>query len=174
MASTDFPFSVEAIYFAMNEHLLEIRIVQPGRITGQYYAVTPDTLRLEKIVYPAESIPFDVGILPTALTPFGEPLVTLVLGNLSHPVSTEMEGRLLGAVQRRDGIPILLVTPTTDERAIHCLDELTADQRVEIVVILQRTYPGQWQWLSVEEVELQLHAATLRYRQKQAGVCYGY
>ncbi len=133
MASTDFPFSVEAIYFAMNEHLLEIRIVQPGRITGQYYAVTPDTLRLEKIVYPAESIPFDVGILPTALTPFGEPLVTLV-----------------------------------------CLDELTADQRVEIVVILQRTYPGQWQWLSVEEVELQLHAATLRYRQKQAGVCYGY
>ncbi len=154
----------------MSEHLLEIKIVQPGRIHGQYYVATPDILRLEKIVYPNEPIPLDVGILPTALTLFGEPVVALVLGELSHPVNTEMESRLLGAVQRQDGIPILLVTPTADERAIRCLDELTVQQRDTILTILHRSYPGEWQWLTVQEVEPELHLATLRYREKQASV----
>jgi len=45
-------------------------------VTGQYYAVDSDTLRLEKIVYPNETLPFDVGILPTALTHFDETYMT--------------------------------------------------------------------------------------------------
>jgi hypothetical protein len=152
----------------MTEHLLEIKIVQPGRATGQYYAVDSDTLRLEKIVYPDEPIPFDVAILPTALTPFDEPLAVLVLGSLSHPTNTEMESRLLGALQRNTEVPILLVSPVADERAIQCLDELTEKQRTEIITTLHRTYPGEWQWLTAAELEPQLHTATLRYRQKQA------
>ena len=151
----------------MTEHLLEIKIVQPGRATGQYYAVDSDTLRLEKIVYPDEPIPFDVGILPTALTPFDEPLAVLVLGSLSHPINTEMESRLLGALQRNAENPILLVSLVADECAIQCLDELTEKQRIEIVATLHRTYPGEWQWLTTAELESQLHTATLRYRQKQ-------
>jgi len=152
----------------MTEHLLEIKIVQPGRATGQYYAVDSDTLRLEKVVYPGDSLPFDVGILPTALTSFDEPFAVLVLGSVSHPVHTEMESRLLGALQRNAEAPILLVSPVADEFAIHCLDELNEKQRAEIVTILHRTYPGHWQWLMLAELEPTLHSATLRYRQKQA------
>jgi len=152
----------------MTEHLLEIKIVQPGRATGQYYAVDSDTLRLEKIVYPDEPIPFDIGILPTALTTFDEPLAVLVLCRLSHPTNTEMESRLLGALQRNAETLILLVSPIADEYAIQCLDELNEKQRAEIITTLHRTYPGEWQWLTAAELEPQLHTATLRYRQKQA------
>ena len=151
----------------MTEHLLEIKITQPGRVTGQYYALDSNTLCLEKIVYPDETIPFDVGILPSALTPFDEPLAVLVLGSYSHPMNTEMESRLLGALQRNVEAPILLVTPVADECAIQCLDELTAEQSAEIIGILSRTYPGEWRWLTVEDVEPQLHTAALRYRQMQ-------
>ena len=78
----------------MSEHLLEIKIVQPGRIHGQYYTATPDILRLEKIVFPAETMPFDAGILSGALTLFGKPVAVLVLDELSQPVSAEIENRL--------------------------------------------------------------------------------
>ena len=152
----------------MTDHLLEIKIVQSGRATGQYYAMNSDTLRLEKIIYPDEPIPFDIGILPTALTPFNEPLGVLVLGSLSHPIHTEMESRLLGALERNTEAPILLVSPVADECAPHCLDELNDEQRTEVIAPLHRTYPGQWHWLTAIEVEPQLHAATLRYRQRQA------
>ena len=166
IASTDFPFSVEAIYFAMNEHLLELKIVQPGRPIGQYHAVDSDTLRLEKIVYPDRTLPFDVGILPTALTDFDEPWVALVLGGSSHPVDTEIESRLLGALQRNEDVPILLAVPAADERAPSCVDELNVEQRSEIIDVLRQTYPGEWIWRTVEEVEPRLHTATIRYRQK--------
>ena len=73
MASTEFTDSVEAFYFAMpKEHLLEIQITQPGRVTGQYRPVDVDTLRLEKIIHPLECLPFDVGIKPDALVLFNE------------------------------------------------------------------------------------------------------
>ena len=152
----------------MNEHLLEIKIVQPGRPIGQYYAVDSDTLRLEKVIYPEEKLPFDVGILPTALTHFDEPFAVLVLGSFSHPINTEMEGRLLGGLQRQDSISMLLVSPTADERAIQCLDELTVEQREKILAILHRSHPGQWQWLTLEHVEREFHSATLRYREQQS------
>ena len=150
----------------MNEHLLEIKIVQPGRPIGQYHAVDPDTLRLEKIIYPDQTLPFDVGILPTALTNFDEPWAALVLGGSSHPVHTEMESRLLGALQRNDETPVLLAVPAADERAPCCLDELSAGQRSEMIDMLRQTYPGEWKWRTVEEVEPMLHTATIRYRQK--------
>jgi hypothetical protein len=166
IASTDFPFSVEAIYFAMNEHLLELKIVQPGRPIGQYHAVDSDTLCLEKIIYPDRTLPFDVGILPTALNDFDEPWTALVLGGSSHPVHTELKSRLLGALQRNDETSILLTVPTADERAPGCLDELSAGQLGEIIDVLRQTYPGEWIWRTVEEVEPRLHTATIRYRQK--------
>lgn len=72
-------------------------------------------------------MPFDVGILPTTLTLFNEPLLALVLDEFSHPVNIETESRLLAAIERQDGIPMLLAAPTADERAIQCLDELTVD-----------------------------------------------
>lgn len=152
----------------MTDHLLEIKIIQPGRAAGQYYAVDSNTLRLEKITYPDELLPFDLGILPTALTSFNEPFAVLVLGSLSHPVHTEMESRLLGGLQRNSEAPILLTVPVDDERAIQCLDEFTEGQRAEIVAILQRTYPGEWRWLATVELEPQLHAGVLRHRQMQA------
>lgn len=152
----------------MTEHLLEIKILQPGRVTGQYYAVDSSTLRLERIVYPDETLPFDVGILPTALTAFEEPFAVLVLGSLSHPANTEIESRLLGGLQRNAEAPVLLVDPVSDEQTIHCLDELNDKRRTEIVATLYRTYPGEWQWLTASELESQLHIATLRYRQREA------
>ncbi len=152
----------------MTEHLLEIKITQPGRVTGQYFSVDADTLRLEKIVRPDESIPFDVGILPTALTPFNEPLAVLVMGSLSHPKNTELEAKLLGALQRKEEAPILLTIPVVDDCAMQRLDEYAGEQRADIVRVLSRIYPGEWHWLTVEEVEPALHAAALRHRQKQA------
>ncbi len=151
----------------MTEHLLEIKIVQAGRVTGQYHAVDIDTLRLEKIVYPGENLPFDVGILPTALTPFDEPFAVLVVGSISHPIRTEIESQLIGALQRDGGIPILLAVPQADEGAPHCLDQLRAEQRAQIETILSRTYPGKWHWLTVNDVEPELRTATLRFHQKQ-------
>lgn len=152
----------------MTEHLLEIKIVQPGRIAGQYYASDSTSLRLEKVIYPDPILPFDVGVLPTALTPFDEPLAVLVLGGLSHPMNTEMESRLLGALQRNVETPILLVSPSADGRAPQYLDELTTEQRAEMIEILNRTYPGEWRWLNAKDMESPLHTAVLRYRQKQA------
>ena len=152
----------------MNEHLLEIKIVQPGRATGQYYAAGSNTLRLEKIIYPAENLPFDVGILPTALTSFDEPFAVVLLDTLSLPIDTEIESKLLSAVQRGNEAPLLLVAPTADERAPQCLNSISAEQRAELIRILHHTRPGEWHWLVVEEVEPHLHVAALRYRQKQA------
>lgn len=152
----------------MTEHILEIKIVQPGRVTGQYYAVDSDTLRLEKIAHPDEPLPFDLGILPTALTSFDEPFSVIVLDSLSHPVHTEMECRLLGGLQRNLEAPILLAVPVADERATQCLNEFMDRQRAEIVTILQRSYPGEWRWLTTAQLEPQLHTATLRHRQMQA------
>ena len=166
IASTDFPFSVEAIYFAMKEHFLELKIVQPGRPIGQYHAIDSDTLRLQKIIYPDQTLPFDVGILPTALNDFDEPWAALVLGGSSHPVNTELESRLLGALQRNDETPVLLAVRAEDERAPGCLEELSAVQRSEMIDVLRQTYPGEWIWRTVEEVEPMLHTATIRYRQK--------
>ena len=151
----------------MTEHLLEVRIVQAGRVTGQYYPLDSDTLRLEKILYPDEILPFDIGILPTALTPFDEPLTVLIQGDFSHPIHTEIESRLLGALRRNSGIPILLAVPTADEHAPQCLDGITMEQRTEINRILNHNGSGEWHWLTVEDVESYLHTAAIRYRQKQ-------
>ncbi len=149
------------------EHLIEIKIIQAGRVTGQYSPVDSKSLRLEKIIYPEENLPFDVGILPTALSPFNEPFPVLVLGNVSHPPHTEIEARLLGAVQRGEETPILLSIPNTDERAPQYLENLAANQRAEIINTLNVSKPGKWHWLSLEEIEPYLHDATLRYRQSQ-------
>lgn len=152
----------------MTEHLLEIKITQPGRATGQYFSVDSDSLRLERIVHPDEPIPFDVAILPTALSPFNEPLAVLVLGSISHPRNTEMEARLIGAFQRNEETPVLVVVPVVDEHAIQCLDDFTKGTQTEIFHLLTHRYPGEWHWLAVEDVEPDLHTAALRYRQKQA------
>lgn len=152
----------------MPEHLLEVKIIQPGRVAGQYYAVDSDTLRLDKIIYPDEILPFDVGILPTALTPFDEPFTVLIQGGFSHPINTEIESRLLGALQRNSEIPILLAVPTADEHAPQCLNGLAVKQRAEIIRILNHSGSSEWHWLTVENVESHLHTAALRYRQKQA------
>lgn len=152
----------------MTEHLLEIKITQPGRATGQYHSVDSETLRLEKIVRPDGPIPYDIGILPTALTPFNEPLGVFVMGSLSHPRNTEMEARLLGAFQRSEEPPILLVVPVVDEGTAQCLEDLVKEPRTEIIRLLSHKYPGDWRWRTVEEVEPDLHLAALRHRQKQA------
>ena len=156
------------LFTMSKEHLLEIKITQPGRITGQYHPVAIDALHLENIIQPVECLPFDVGILPTALTDFDEPFGVLVLGSLSHPINTEMETRLLGAVRRSDETPFLLVAPTVDERAPKSLESLPANQRTEIIKILNHTHPGEWRWLAVEELESHLHTAALRYRSRKA------
>ena len=152
----------------MTTHILEIKIIQPGRATGQYYAPDSNTLRLEKIIYPGESFPFDLGILPTVLTSFNEPFAVFVLGTLSHPINTEIETKLLGAVQRGNEAPLLLVVPTTDERAPQCLKSISEGERAELIRTLNHTRPGEWRWLLEEDVESHLHVAALRYRQRQA------
>jgi hypothetical protein len=151
----------------MNEHLLDVKIVQVGRATGQYYALDSTTLRLEKVVYPEKVVPFDVSILPTALTSFDEPYTVLIPGKFSHPINTQIECRLIGALQRQIETPFLLAVPTADEKAPQGFDELPAELLAEIVETLNRSRPGEWRWLQVDEVETQLHIATLRYRQKQ-------
>jgi hypothetical protein len=150
------------------DHLLEIQITQPGRITGQYHPVTIDALRLEKIIQPVECLPFDIGILPTALNPFNEPLGVLILGSLSHPINTEMEAKLLGAVQRMDETPFLLAAPVADESAPQSLEDIPPRLREEMDAVLRKGYPGEWRWLTAEEVEPLLHAAVLRYRSRKA------
>ncbi len=150
------------------EHFLEIRIVQPGRVTAHYRPADIDVLRLEKIVYPVESLTFDLGILSTALTPFDEPFSVLVLGSLSHPVRTEIVARLLGAVQRAEETPFLLVAPAVDEYAPQSLESLSDDLCAQILDALNHARPGDWRWLNVEQVEPHLHQAALRYRRKQS------
>jgi len=152
----------------MTEHLIDIKVVQVGRVTGQYFSPDSETFRLEKIIYPEEVLPFDVCVLPTALTPFNEPFSVLALGSLSHPLNTEIEARLLGAVQRGEESPVLLAVPTTDERAPKCMESLTPHQREEIIGILSKSKPGNWHWLSVEGVEPLLHSAGMRYRDIKA------
>ena len=152
----------------MAEHLIGIKIIQPGRVTGQYYSPDSETFRLERIIYPNTTLPFDVSILPTALNSFHEAFPVLMLGSISHPINTEIEANLLGALQRDEEEPVLLAVPATDERAVHCLDELSEVQRVEIIRILNESKPGSWHWLTVEEVEPHLHAATMRYRESEA------
>lgn len=149
----------------MPEHLLNIKIVQPGRSTGLYRPVDYDTLQLEKVVHPNDELPFDVAALPTSLTPFGDPITVLVLSSISHPANTQIEARLLGAIQR-DGFPYLLAVPTGDERmeALR-LDTLPPALQEEVLNALQSVHPGEWRWLSVAEVEPQLHEAAVRYRQ---------
>jgi len=151
----------------MSEHLLNIKVVQPGHITGLYRPVDYDTLQLEKVVYPQDDLPFDVAVLPTSLTPFGDPTTVLVLGNLSHPANVQIEARLLGAVQR-DGFPYLLAVPTGDERAEALnLDTLPENLREDLLQALNDVHPGGWRWLTVADTEPHLHAAALRYRQEK-------
>jgi hypothetical protein len=152
----------------MAEHLIAVKVIQPGRATGQYYSPDLETFRLEKVIYPEEILPFDVCVLPTALTSFDEPFPVLLLGEISHPMNTEIEARLLGAVQRGGENPILLSTPSADERAPECLENLPVSQRGEILRILSDTKPGRWHWLTVEEVEPFLHLAAMRYREVEA------
>ena len=152
----------------MSEHLIDIKVAQPGRITGQYYSADSESFRLEKIIYPEEPLPFDVCILPTALTSFGEPVPGITLGSLSHPFDTEMEARLLGAVQRGEENPVLLAVPSVDGHCPHRMDDLSEGQRIEITRVLNDSKPGSWQWLTVEEVEPYLHEAATRYQKSQA------
>lgn len=130
------------------------------------------TLRLEKVVYPETVFPFDVGILPKALTSFDEPYTALIPGKFSHPINTQIECRLIGALQRQTESPFLLAVPTADEKAPQGLNELPAKLLDEIVEVLKRSRPGEWRWLQMDEVETQLHIAALRYRQKQTGGTY--
>ncbi len=53
----------------MAEHLIDIKVLQPGRPTGQYFSPDSESFRLEKIIYPEATLPFDVCILPTATSP---------------------------------------------------------------------------------------------------------
>jgi hypothetical protein len=107
------------------------------------------------------------------LTPFDEPFAVLVLGSVSHPINTEVESKLLGGLRCHGESSVLLTASSADEHAPHCLAELTLERRAEITTILNRSYPGEWGWLTVEDVEPQLHAATLRHRQKQDGATAG-
>ncbi len=149
------------------EHLLEIRIVQPGSITARYYPVDADTLRLEAVLHPEESLPFDVGMLPTALTPYQEPFTVLVLGRPSHPPGTVMRVRLLGALQRAEEPPFLLAVPAVDARAPSHLEALPETQRAAILRALQRARPGDWRWLTTAESETHLHTGARRYHTRQ-------
>jgi len=74
---------------------------------------------------------------------------------------------LISALQRQLEIPFLLAVPTVDEKAPQGFDELPVEILAEIIETLKRSRPGDWRWLKVDEVETQLHIATLRYRQKQ-------
>ncbi|MFH2040506.1 MAG: inorganic diphosphatase [Chloroflexota bacterium] len=149
------------------EHFLEIKIAQPGRITGKYQVSDLDTLRLDQIIYPQSELPFDVGILPASLTPLDEPLTVIVFGSLSHPLNTLIEARLVGALERSGhGFPLLLAIPVADERLSRLdLDSLPADWRAGILATLQSVRPGNWQWRTIAEIEPVLHECALRYRQ---------
>jgi len=154
----------------MAEHLLNIKITQAGRTTALYRPVDYETLQLEKVIHPGETLPFDVASLPASLTVFGDPLTVLVLGSLSHPVNTLLEARLLGALQS-DNLLFPLAVPTAEQDAAALeLTSLEESQRNEIVRILSEAHPGEWRWLTVTETEPRLHSAVLRYRQaKESG-----
>jgi len=152
----------------MPEHRLDIKIVQPGRVTGQYNFDGDDPI-LQRIIYPEDSLPFDVGIIPTTLTPFGYPLTALVLSPISHPVNTRIETRLLGGLQRTsDEFPMLLTITVADEHAPETFEQLDLHQRDEITLILKEFRPGDWNWLTVQECEPHLHTASQRRRQSES------
>ena len=62
----------------MNEPLLEIEFTQPGRLTGQYYPIEYDSLRLERLIYLEVKLPFDIGILPKTMSSSGNPLKVIL------------------------------------------------------------------------------------------------
>jgi len=106
--------------------------------------------------------------LPSAFTQFNEPVTVLVVSAISHPINTEIEANLLGAAQRAEESPLLLVTPTADNYAPQHLGDIPEEQRAEFIRILKNSRSGEWRWLILEDVEPFLHTAAMRYRQKQA------
>jgi len=147
-------------------HLFDVRIIQPGGVTGRYLP-EGDGLRLEAVVPPEEPLPFDVAVLPTVWTPFDEPFRVLVLGRLSHPAETWLTARLIGAWQRGEEPPFLVAAPEVDEEAPRRWEALSSPQQHAIVETLRSARPGQWQWLDVAAVEPHLHAGARRYQQRK-------
>ncbi len=150
------------------EHLLELRIIQPGGITGRYLPEEGAAWRLEEIVPPVEALPFDVAVLPEVWTPFNEPFRVVVLGSISHPADTLLEGRLLGAFRRGEEPPFLVAVPEAEPEAPQAWGDVPAPRREAVLAALRRARPGEWRWLEVEEVEPCLHEGARRYREHGA------
>jgi hypothetical protein len=151
----------------VSEHSIELRISQPGRPTGAYFATDADSLRLQQIVYPQRPLPFDIGFLPMTLSALDEPLAVVLAGGVSHPVNTEVEGRLLGALQRDQDPPVLLAVSIVDEQSPQDLAEVPAATRTLILETLSSSRPGDWRWLTLQEAEPLLHRAALQFRESQ-------
>ena len=147
------------------EHLLELRIIQPGGITGRYLPEEGAAWRLEEIVPPVEALPFDVAVLPEVWTPYDEPFRVVVLGSISHPTDTLLEGRLLGAFQRGDEPPFLVAVVEAEPEAPREWKAVPAQQQEAVLEALRRARPGEWRWMEVEEVEPHLHEGARRYRE---------
>ena len=154
----------------MSEPVIEIEIIQPGRPTGQYHPIEYDLLRLEKVLYPEVTLPFDVGILPKTLTTQGNPLQVILLGDVSHPPRTQVSARLLGGIQADGSAPYLLAVSTADDHfaAVFSFADLADPLRTELHRCLSPSTEAGLRWLDVDALKPWMREATLKYRQAKA------
>lgn len=154
----------------MDEQIIELQIMQPGRPTGIYRALTHDTLSLEKVVYPEVTFSFDLGFLPKTLTSQGESLQVILLGSFSNPPLTQVTARVLGGIQTDGTIPFLVAAPTVDERmsSIISIDDLTEPIRSELDACLKQFSTNDIKWLDIEKIKPFLKESYLKYRQAKA------
>jgi len=154
----------------MSEPVIEIEIIQPGRPTGQYHPIEYDLLRLEKVLYPEVTLPFDVGILPKTLTTQGNPLQVILLGDVSHPPRTQVSARLLGGIQADGSAPYLLAVSTADDHfaAVFSFADLADPLRTELHRCLSPSTEAGLRWLDMDALKPWMREATLKYRQAKA------
>ena len=154
----------------INETTFEIEITHPGRPTGQYRPIEYDLLRLEQILYPEVTLPFDVGILPKTLTAQGNPLQVILLGDVSHSPRTQVSARLLGGAQSDGNAPYLVAVPACDERfkAVLSLSDLADTLRSQLCQSMALSTESTPHWLEVETLIPWMKEASIKFRQAKA------
>ncbi len=150
----------------MSKEEIKVVVVQPGRITGKYRPIENGLLELEKVIYPEETLPFDFGIIPYTLSEKGEPLQVVLLGDISHPLHTQISARLLGGILSNDEPPCLVAVPLAGEKNSTPSSVTDIDDSL-LRTINRKIYPTNGthnQWLSADDTEVVIKEARLKFR----------
>jgi len=150
----------------MSEQEIKVVIIQPGRISGKYRPIEDGLLQLEKIIYPDETLPFDLGIIPYTLSEKGEPLQVILFSEISHPIHTQVNARLLGGVKENGSFPLALAVPQVD-RSNSTFTSISEIDEALLKKINHKNHSSNGNTthcVSVEEMESIIKEALLKFR----------